>query len=164
MWVICSGIGLHQSCCSVLRHVLQKSHHVFFCYILHQLSRWSFPKSNSPSKWILRIPVHQVLHQSFSLVRSSLSVTCLSAAQNSVWNASLGNVIKDSWENKLTQGSTNRELCMKEHIHTALRDLSLFQMLVYWVVYRKEVKFHTLSFYDRLIWTCSILVFHYVLS
>lgn len=56
-----------------------------------------FLKSNSPSKWIVRIPVHQVLRQSFSLVWSSLSVTCLSLAQNSVRNASPGNVIKGSW-------------------------------------------------------------------
>jgi len=32
------------------------------------------------------------------------------------------------------------------------------------VVYRKEVKFHTLSFYDRLIWTWKHIMVQYLSS
>lgn len=73
--------------------------HVHGLFLLRTLPivQLYFLKSNSPSEWIVRIPVHQVLRQSFSLVWSSLSVTCLSSAQNSVRNASPGNVIKGSW-------------------------------------------------------------------
>ncbi len=125
MWVIYSGIGLRCSLKHVwhflllpsmtkhdFRKTLQFPFYVlvrfcenhalsylgkvenvnFFCNTLHQkvVQLLYFSKPNS--QWILRIPVRQ----SFSLV-SALSVTCLSAAQNSVSNASPGNVIKNSW-------------------------------------------------------------------
>lgn len=108
-----------------------------------------FSKSNSPSKWILRIPVHQVLHQSFSLV-SALSVTCLSAAQNSVRNASPGNVIKNSW----CERTGWLKVAQSDNYawRNTFKPLSLFQMLVCWAIHCKVVKFNTLSFMGSWFW------------
>lgn len=109
-----------------------------------------FLKSNSPSKWILCIPVHQVLSQSFSLVWSTLSVTCLSAAQNSVRNASPGNVIKSSW----CEWTGWLKVAQSDNYawRNTFKPLSLFQMLVYWAVHSNEVKFNTSSFMGSLFW------------
>ncbi len=98
-----------------------------------------------------------------SSLQSALSVTCLSAAQNSVRNASPGNVIKNSrcertgWL-KVAQSDNYAW-------RNTFKPLSLFQMLVCWAIHCKVVKFNTLSadFDTQFLPKCTFQVSHSLL-